>query len=74
MSDLNLMDNYLDLFQNKYSLAHTVPESELALKLKDIFIAKNQHYNEEFLKMREEIVAGINLINEKNLSAFIPKR
>ena len=68
------MDNYLDLFQNKYSLAHAVTEKGLTLKLKDIFIAKNQQYNEEFVKIREELITGINSINETNLSAFIPKR
>ena len=30
MSDLNLMDNYLDLFSKRYSLAHSVSENGLA--------------------------------------------
>ena len=66
------MDNYLDLFKDKYPLARAVSEKELSLKLKDIFISKNQQYNEEFLRIRTELITGINTINEKNLNAFIP--
>ena len=72
ISDLSLMDNYLDLFKDKYPLARAVSEKELSLKLKDIFISKNQQYNEEFLRIRTELITGINTINEKNLNAFIP--
>ena len=72
ISDLSLMDNYLDLFKDKYPLARAVSEKELSLKLKDIFISKNQQYNEEFLRIRTELITGIKTINEKNLNAFIP--
>lgn len=73
MSDFNLMDNYLDIFSNKYPLTHSVSTKELALKLKDIFLFKTQLYQDEFSQIRSELVAGINAINPKNLNAFVPK-
>ncbi len=73
MSDLNLMDNYLDLFSNKYPLTQSVQEQAIASKLRDIFTEKTAEHQEEFLKIRKELVDGINVINEINLNAFIPK-
>ena len=73
MSDLNLMDNYLDLFSNKYPLAQSVQEQAIASKLRDVFTEKTAEHQEEFLKIRRELIAGINVSNEKNLDAFIPK-
>ena len=73
MSDLNLMDNYLDLFSDKYPLANSVSEKELSLKLKDVFISKTEHYQNEFSKIRNELINGTNKINSQNLDAFIPQ-
>ena len=73
MSDLNLMDNYLDLFSDKYPLAYSVSQKELSLKLKDIFISKTEQYKDEFSKMRNELINGTNKINSQNLDAFIPQ-
>jgi len=70
-SDLNLMDNYLDLFVDKYSLARTVSEKELVEKLKDIFISSRQKYQDEFSLIRKELIEGINPINSENLSKFL---
>lgn len=71
MSDLNLMDNYLDVFTDKYSLSKASSEKDLPTKLKDIFIFKTKEYREEFNSMKNELIQGTNLINEKNLKAFI---
>ena len=73
MSDLNLMDNYLDFFIKKYPLAQSVPEKAIASKLKEIFTEKTKEYQDEFLKIRQELIAGVNITNEKNLEAFIPR-
>ena len=73
MSDLNLMDNYLDLFSNKYSLVQSVQEQAITSKLRDVFTEKTTEHQEEFLKIRKELIAGINVSNESNLDAFIPK-
>ena len=70
-SDLNLMDNYLDLFVDKYSLARTVSEKELVEKLKDIIISIRQKYQDEFSLIRKELIEGINPINSENLSRFL---
>ena len=72
-SDLNLMDNYLDFFIKKYPLAQSVPEKAIASKLKEIFTEKTKEYQDEFLKIRQELIAGVNITNEKNLEAFIPR-
>ena len=71
MSDLNLMDNYLDIFSNKYPLTHSVSEKELVSKLNDIFLFKAQEYQNEFSQIRNELIEGINSINSKNLNAFL---
>ena len=73
MSDLNLMDNYLDLFSHKYPCVHSVSEKGLSSKLKDIFVFKTQQYQEEFSKIRKELIEGTNAINSQSLDAFIPK-
>ena len=73
MSDLNLMDNYLDLFSHKYPCVHSVSEKGLSSKLKDIFVLKTQQYQEEFSKIRKELIEGTNAINSQSLDAFIPK-
>ena len=71
MSDLNLMDNYLDIFSNKYPLTYSVSEKELVSKLNDIFLFKAQEYQNEFSQIRNELIEGINSINSKNLNAFL---
>ena len=73
MSDLKIMDNYLDFFLTKYPLIHSVSEKDLASKLKDIFEIKTNQYQDEFSKIRHEFIEGINSINTKNLNAFIPQ-
>jgi len=71
MSDLKIMDNYLDFFSEKYSLIHSVSEKELPTKLKEIFVTKTQQYQDEFYQIRQEIFKGVNPINSKNLSNFL---
>ena len=73
MSDLKIMDNYLDFFSNKYSLVRSVSEKDFTSKLKDIFISKISIYKQEFSKIRTELLEGINSTNPENLNAFILK-
>ena len=73
MSDLNLMDNYLDLFSDKYPLTYAISVKELRSKLKEVFISKTKQYQDEFSKIRNELIEGTNVINSENLNAFIPK-
>ena len=70
-SDLNLMDNYLDLFSEKYQLAKSVSEHDLGSKLKDIFVLKAEQYQDEFSKLRKEFINGTNKVSPQNLDAFI---
>ena len=70
-SDLNLMDNYLDLFSEKYQLAKSVSEHDLGSKLKDIFVLKTEQYQDEFSKLRKEFINGTNKVSPQNLDAFI---
>ena len=72
-SDLGIMDNYLDLFSDKFSLANSVSGEELNKKIRDVFVLKTKEYQEEFSQMRSRLIEGINLINQENLNAFIPK-
>lgn len=73
MSELNIMDNYLDVFSDKHELVNAVPEAQLASKLKDIFILKKKEYEDEFLKIRNKLIAGTNLMEKENLEAFMIK-
>ena len=73
MSDLRIMDNYLDIFSHKYPLTSSVVEKELVDKLRDIFVSKKKLYIDEFLKLRNELIAGTNPAIPKNLDLFIKK-
>jgi LPS O-antigen subunit length determinant protein (WzzB/FepE family) len=67
------MDNYLDLFSDEFSLANSVSGEELNKKIHDAFVLKTKKYQEEFSQMRSRLIEGINLTNQENLNAFIPK-
>jgi len=71
MSECKLMDNYIDIYSNKYPLANSVSEKELPLRLKDIYINKVNSYQEEFFKIRNDLINDINKVDTNNLVNFI---
>ena len=73
MSDLKIMENYLDVLPKNYSFTSSVTEKNLPLILKEIFVNKIEKYQDEANKIKEDFIKGINIVNSENLDAFIPK-
>jgi len=71
MSECKLMENYLDIYSNKYPLVNSVSEKDLPLRLKDIYVNKINNYQKEFFKIRDDLRIGINELNSNNLNSFI---
>tara|TARA_Y100000590_G_scaffold142382_1_gene163381 strand:- start:237 stop:2048 length:1812 start_codon:yes stop_codon:yes gene_type:complete len=71
MSDLNIMDNYLDLFVEKYPLLKSVTKDNLVKTLREIYELKIYEYQTEFSNVRNELVQGTNFIGSNNLQSFI---
>ena len=71
-SELNLADNYLDIFQDK----HKYLESHDLLSLKNLLIElKNDkikliNYQGEFLKLKTALINGFNEVNNERLEIF----
>ena len=66
MTSLKLLDisrNYIDPLYLK----------GLRSKLKEVLISKTKQYQDEFSKIRNELIEGTNVTNSENLNAFIPK-
>ena len=70
-SDLNLMENYLDFFTDKYPFTNSISENELVKTLQDIFLHKKEEYKDEFKKIKNELIDGITPVSNKSLGAFI---
>ena len=71
-SDLRIMENYLDVFSNKYPLTRSISQNEIVSKIRDIFQIKSEQYKNEFSKIKYELIKGTNITNVKNLKTFIP--
>ena len=71
MSDLNVMDNYLDLFVEKYPLLKSVTQKNFKKTLRDIYEIKTQEYETEFSNVKKELVQGTNFVGSDNLLSFI---
>ena len=71
-SELNLSDNYLDIFEKKFDFI----ESYDLFSLKELLIKLNSNKNElenfkkNFSELRNFIQKGFNKVNEKNLNIF----
>ena len=52
---------------------YAISVKELRSKLKEVFISKTKQYQDEFSKIRNELIEGTNAINSENLNAFIPQ-
>ena len=71
-SELNLSDNYLDIFENEFKFVNAYSLDAVEEILTE-FIKDNQKINnfiEEFTKLRKFLSNGIGQINEVNLSKF----
>ena len=73
MSEINLIDNYLDLFEDKYRVVRSVKPKQLFTRLNEIFNTRAEYYQSEFVKLKKDIINSFNPINDTNLNVFLPK-
>jgi|TARA_Y100000294_G_C8569693_1_gene342310 hypothetical protein len=71
MSEHKLMENYLDVYSNKYSIVNSVSEKDLPIRLKDVFLDKTDLFKEEFSQIRRDLINGINKVDSTNFMNFI---
>lgn len=69
-SQLNIMDNYLDLFSDKFKCASAIPQEDLFHRIVEIYKDENK-FIRQFEILRNVLLNGINPIDEENLNQFI---
>ena len=73
-SELNLMDNYLDIFDKDFKFTNSYSLNSIENVLREFINneTKVQEYTLEFERLRKYLTNGMNLINDLNLSKFKP--
>jgi len=69
--ELSAMGNFADILQDKYPLLKEVPDIDLSKRIDDIFSKNTNFYKLEFLKIKLELLQGLNPVNDTNLKVFI---
>jgi len=69
-SKFNIMDNYLDIFNNNFECTKSTNEFNLYNKIISFLNDKDDFYNNQFLKLREILLNGINPMDDINLNSF----
>ena len=69
--ELSAMGNFADILQEKYPLLKEVPDIDLSKRIDDIFSENTNFYKLEFLKIKSELLQGLNPVNDTNLKVFI---
>jgi hypothetical protein len=69
-SKFNIMDNYLDIFNNNFECTKSTNEFNLYNKIISFLDDKDDFYNNQFLKLRELLLNGINPMDDINLNSF----
>jgi hypothetical protein len=71
MSELQQMDNYLDIFEDQCPEVKSVSIDKVRDRLDDIFINKREVYNDAFNNLRKLLLDGINPVNDVTLRTFL---
>jgi hypothetical protein len=69
--ELGLMGNYLDLLEDEFPIVRAIPKNSLKNKLQDIFVLQRSNYLDEFERVRERLLNGINPVTDKHLRMFL---
>ena len=69
--ELTAMGNFSDYLQEKYSYLKEVPEYLLTDRINDVFFTRKTFIQEEFKKIKEELVTHLNPINDETMSVFL---
>lgn len=69
--ELTAMGNFSDYLQEKYPSLKEVPEYLLSDRINDIFFANKTKYQDEFIKIKEELITHLNPINDETMSVFL---
>ncbi len=70
-SELQQMDNYLDVLADQFTVLNAVPASQLCDKLNDIIIDKSDYYEKEFTDIQACLIDGINDKSDAAMQSFI---
>ena len=68
--ELSGMGNFSDQLQEKFTLLKEVPDSDLSLRIKDVF-DNSIYYEKEFIKIQKYLKSSYNQVNEKSLEVFL---
>ena len=71
--ELSAMGNFGDILQEKYPLLKEVPDIDLSNRIVDIFSANSNYYKTEFIKIKSELLEGLNPVNDSTLNVFLKK-
>ncbi|MEB3828459.1 hypothetical protein [Phormidium sp. CCY1219] len=63
--------NYADLLETEFPILKSVSSEHLCQRLEKIFVTSSQGYQEEFMKIREKLLAGLNPVSGETLSVFL---
>jgi hypothetical protein len=70
-SELQQMDNSLDVLEDRFPVLKAVPVNELCDKLNDIIIRKCDYYENEFTDIQKHLIEGINGKSDAAMQSFI---
>ena len=71
LSEINLMDNDLDVMEGALPSIGSV--DEIKEKLYKIFVTNEQKEDATYASIKQNIIDGTNAINENTLSSMLPK-
>jgi hypothetical protein len=69
-SKFNIMDNYLDIFNNNFECTKSTNEFNLYNKIISFLNDNDDFYKNQFLKLRKLLLNGINPMDDINLNSF----
>jgi len=69
--DLTTAWNYADLLEKEFPILKSVSYEHLRQRLEEIFVTSSQWYDEEFMKIREKLLDGLNPVSDETLSVFL---
>lgn len=69
-SEINIMDNYLDILEDEFQILQSVDKLNLFNKIKDVYFNRSKYYIREFDQIRCFLKKQSLELNEKNMKIF----